>query len=80
VKGSYATPQTIIGALGAQRAEDNLSDAFTVWNRLQENILRGNVMIKSITENGTGMRKARPVVAIKEHVRINSELFELLPA
>lgn len=80
VKGSYATPQTIIGALGAQRAEDNLTDAFTVWNRIQENVLRGNVMIKSITENNIGMRKARPITAVAEHVRVNSELFSLLPA
>jgi hypothetical protein len=63
-----------------QRSEDNLSDAFTVWNRIQENVLRGNVMIKSITDNNVGMRKARPVTAVAEHVRINRELFDLLPA
>jgi len=38
------------------------------------------VMIKSITDNNVGMRKARPVTAVAEHVRINRELFDLLPA
>jgi hypothetical protein len=37
-------------------------------------------MIKSITENNIGMRKARPITAVAEHVRVNSELFSLLPA
>ena len=80
VKGSYATPKTISDALGVQRSEDDLSDAFTVWNRIQENVLRGNVMIKSITDNNIGMRKARPITAVAEHVRVNTELFDLLPA
>jgi hypothetical protein len=80
IKGSYAVDKTIRDALGVQRSEDNLSDAFTVWNRIQENVLRGNVMIKSITDNNVGMRKARPVTAVAEHVRINRELFDLLPA
>lgn len=80
IKGSYAVDKTIRDALGLQRSEDDLADAFTVWNRIQENVLRGNVMIKSITANNIGMRKARPVTAVAEHVRINSELFDLLPA
>lgn len=80
IKGSYAVDKTIRDALGVQRSEDDLSDAFTVWNRIQENVLRGNVMIKSITDNNIGMRKARPVTAVAEHVRINRELFDLLPA
>jgi hypothetical protein len=80
IKGSFAVDKTIRDALGVQRNEDALSDAFTVWNRIQENVLRGNVMIKSVTEQSNGMRKARPITAVAEHVRINSELFDLLPA
>ena len=80
IKGSYAVDETIRNALGVQRSEDDLSDAFTVWNRIQENVLRGNVKIKSITDQSMGMRKARPVTAVSEHVRINSGLFDLLPA
>jgi len=80
IKGSYAIDETIRGALGVQRSEDDLSDAFTVWNRIQENVLRGNVNIKSISDKNIGIRKARPITAVAEHVRINSELFDLLPA
>lgn len=80
IKGSFAIDETIRGALGVQRSEDDLSDAFTVWNRIQENVLRGNVNVKSISEKNIGIRKARPITAVSEHVRINSELFDLLPA
>ena len=80
IKGSFAVTETIRDALGVQRSEDDLSDAFTVWNRIQENVLRGNVKIKSITNQSVGMRKARPVASVAEHVRINSELFDLLPS
>jgi hypothetical protein len=80
IKGSYAIDETIRGALGVQRDADNLSDAFTVWNRIQENVLRGNVNIKSISDKNIGIRKARPITAVAEHVRINSELFDLLPS
>ena len=80
IKGSYAIDETIRGALGVQRSEDDLSDAFTVWNRIQENVLRGNVNIKSISNKNIGIRKARPITAVAEHVRINSELFDLLPS
>jgi len=80
VKGSFAIDETIRGALGVQRSEDDLSDAFTVWNRIQENVLRGNVNVKSISDKNIGIRKARPITAVSEHVRINSALFDLLPA
>lgn len=79
-KGTYANEGTVNDVLGAHRLQDTLNDAFTVWNRIQENVLRGNAMVRSITENNVGLRKARPVTAVKEHLRINSELFELLPA
>lgn len=80
IKGSYAVDETIRGALGLQRVEDHLTDAFTVWNRIQENVLRGNVNIKSISDKNIGIRKARPITAVAEHIRINSELFDLLPS
>lgn len=76
-KGSYATASTVRDVLQPQRIEDCYSDAWTVFNRIQENVLRGNATIKSITDKGNTMRKARPVNSIKEHVRINAELWDI---
>lgn len=76
-RGSYATRSTILDVMKSQRREDESPDAWTVFNRLQENVLRGNVFIKSLTDKGTTERKARPITNIKEHVRINSELWNI---
>lgn len=73
---------TVQELLCVRREEDNLKDAFTVWNRIQENVLRGNAMIRSVTNTPEGrkdtLRKARPVNSVKEHVRINEALFNLI--
>jgi hypothetical protein len=76
--GSYADSTTVTQALTAQRSSDTLTDAWTVFNRVQENVLRGNVFIKSITDkNGLRERKARPIASISEHVAVNQSIFDL---
>lgn len=79
LSGVYATDTTIADVMRVTRNEDNYSDAFTVFNRIQEGVIRGNAFVKSFTEKqpeGT-MRKARTLGSIKEHVRINSELWDI---
>jgi hypothetical protein len=78
--GSYADSITIRQALAHHRAEDNFSDAWSVFNRVQENVLRGNVFIKSITDKGIRERKARPLASIQEHVSVNQKMFDLVTA
>lgn len=83
--GTYADTRTIREALAYSRAEDNFSDAWTVFNRVQENVLRGNVFVKSVTKNDAGEfqmkeRKARPLASISEHVRTNQKMFDLIAA
>ena len=75
-----ADTTTIRQALAHQRAEDNCSDAWTVFNRVQENVLRGNVFVKSLTDKGLRERKARPIASIQEHVRVNQQMFDLVAA
>lgn len=77
--GSYYTDTTIGGVLDVKREQDEGIDAFSVFNRIQENVLRGHAMIQSFTAAAPfgAMRKARPVAAVKEHVRINREIFDL---
>lgn len=78
-KGVYATDTTVGNVLKVTRNEDKGMDAFTVFNRIQEGVVRGNAFVKSLNDrhpNGT-MRKARNISSIKEHVRINSELWNI---
>jgi hypothetical protein len=77
--GVYATEATVRDALKVQRNEDDYMDAFTVFNRIQEAVVRGNAFVKSLTEkNNEGiMRKARPVNSVSEGIRINSELWDI---
>lgn len=78
--GSYADAITIRQALAHHRAEDNFSDAWSVFNRVQENVLRGNVFIKSLSDKGMRERKARPIASIQEHVSVNQKMFDLIAA
>ena len=78
-KGSYAVAQTVKDVMSVRRVGDEGYDAFTVFNRIQEGVVRGNAMIRSITDKHPEgvMRKARPVNSIKEAVRINTELWNI---
>ena len=77
-KGTYATDKTVRDALSCQRREDDAFDAWTVLNRIQENVVRGNVMVRSITDRSQGERKARPIASIQEHIRVNQQLFDMV--
>jgi hypothetical protein len=81
-KGVFATQTTVNNVLQPQRVQDNMMDAFTVFNRIQEGVIRGNAFVKSLnaTHPEGHMRKARNVSSIKEHVRINSELWDIADA
>jgi hypothetical protein len=81
-KGVFATDTTVGNVLKITRNEDKGMDAFTVFNRIQEGVIRGNAFVKSLnaTHPEGHMRKARNVSSIKEHVRINSELWDIADA
>jgi hypothetical protein len=80
-RGVYALESTANDVLKVQRIGDEGIDAWTVFNRIQEGVIRGNAMIKSIVDvdnnpNGV-LRKARPVASIREHQRINAALWDI---
>ena len=78
-KGVYAIEKTITDVLAVNRNEDNYTDAFTVFNRIQESVIRGKAFVKSVTEatpHGS-IRKARPVNSVKENIRINGALWNI---
>lgn len=78
--GVYYTNDTINDVVRAQRAEDNGLDAYRVFNRIQENVLRGSAFVRSITnKHPEGVtRKARPIASVKEHTNINEKLWNIV--
>lgn len=78
-KGVYAIDKTITDVLTVNRNEDNMMDAFTVFNRIQESVIRGKAFVKSLTEATPygSIRKARPINSVKENIRINGELWNI---
>jgi hypothetical protein len=81
-RGAFATASTVNDVLRQQRLEDVGNDAWLVFNKMQENIVRGNAFVRSVTEQHPHgvMRKARPINSIKEAVRINRELWDIAEA
>jgi hypothetical protein len=77
--GTYAVAQTVKDVMQAKRLEDTTWDAWTVFNKIQENVLRGNAFVRSISKvhpEGT-MRKARSIHSIKTHVDVNQKLWNI---
>jgi hypothetical protein len=81
-RGAFATASTVNDVLRQQRLEDVGNDAWLVFNKMQENVVRGNAFVRSVTEQHPQgvMRKARPINSIKEAVRINRELWDIAEA
>jgi len=82
--GTYMSPHLLNALQMPQRINDVANDANTVFNRIQENIIRGNALVLSLTKNkdiadtyNTATRKARPVNSVSENIRINRELWDI---
>jgi hypothetical protein len=60
--------------LTARRAEDVGDDLWRVTNRIQENLLRGGLMRRTLTGR---LMRTRSITAIAQDVRINSGLWDL---
>jgi hypothetical protein len=86
-QGAYFTTDTIKGLFRSNRPADNGTSAWQIFNRIQENILRGGPDILSITkaQKETGQywgkqRKAKAVSSLPETVRINRNLWDMADA
>lgn len=82
LRGSYANNQTFNDMNTARRYGDNGPDAWRVFNRVQESLIRGGVRIRSYTEKTPygKTRTARPIAALSETVRVNRKLWDLADA
>ena len=62
---------TINTVLQARRGEDMSSDLWTVFNRTQENLLRGGFLVTG------GRRRSREITNIDKNIEINTGLWDL---
>ena len=62
---------TINTVLQARRGEDMSSDLWTVFNRTQENLLRGGFLVSG------GRRRSREITNIDKNIDINTSLWDI---
>jgi len=79
-RGTYSTNATaqLVG-FGISRREDAANDLWTVYNRVQENIVRGGAPVISITDkNPTGkLRSASAIRSPKANIDVNQSLWQV---
>lgn len=63
--------------LTPRREEDNQNDLWTVYNRVQENLIRGKVEIERQTGSGSRHATTRGITHIRREVDLNIELWQL---
>lgn len=81
--GVYYDPKTIDKILQPVRFEDTFSDAWTVFNRIQESVTRGKTLVASVTRDQDDRvsfryRNARALGAVSELVRVNRGLWDIV--
>lgn len=78
-RGAYADTRTAYTLLSTRRYEDMDSDLWTVFNRVQENLIRGGAEVVSFTDkNKYGKyRSSRPVGSVDESIRVNRGLWDI---
>ena len=75
--GAYTgLPVIPTGLDKVNRPEDSSNTLWHTYNRVQENLLKGNFKRNSV-HTRTGLRKARAVKVLSESMRINKELGDL---
>lgn len=79
--GEIKTENEISNAqiLNARRAEDIKDDLWTVFNRIQENIIKGGIKFKTVDQETGRIRQARTrqVNAIDQDIKLNRALWHL---
>jgi hypothetical protein len=73
-RGSFYTDNTVAQLTHLQRAEDIGADAYLLFNRIQENVLRGNVFVRSVTDLGA-LKVVSSVIARRERCPASKNTF-----
>lgn len=72
-KPTYS-PETLKGILAPKRDQDKASDLWTVFNRVQEAMIRGGFRVEVEGKKG---RKLKPIKSFEKDLSVNQKLFEL---
>lgn len=62
-------------SLATRRSADEGNDLWTVFNRIQENLIRGGAIVPGKVDNRGRRRRILPVRGIREEIRINQGLW-----
>jgi hypothetical protein len=77
-EGKITTPITPTQLLNVRREEDRRADLWTVFNRVQENVMRGGIEGVATDRNGRQVhRSTRGINGIDENVKLNRALWLL---
>jgi len=73
-----ASPVQPWSLLESRRSEDEANDLWTVFNKVQENLIRGGVGgLKKLDNGRHGWRTVRPVRGVGRNVELNADLWRL---
>jgi len=75
-----AMPVDVTQLVRIARKEDCEMDAFTIFNRVQENLIQGQYQTSTVTKRGIEQRKARAISAVSENLRINRAIWDAAEA
>ena len=84
--GAYFSHGTVRNMFQANRYEDHGPTAWKIFNRIQENIMRGGPSIVSLTnrakETGQGwkLRKSKAITSLPKTIDVNRKLWDLADA
>lgn len=80
-KNAIVTDYSLSKALLPKRAADCATDAFSVFNVLQEKAIRGGLIFQQADQSGRiDWKKSRGLNSVNQSVRVNRELWEGLEA
>ena len=79
LSGSYFTDRTISALTRAYRSEDAQQTLWAVYNRIQENLIRGGASIVSFTEKHPEgyVRRSKAIRSVDDNLRINRSLWDI---
>lgn len=79
MRGSFADDRTIQNLLSVRRREDEGLDAWTIFNKVQEHVIRGGAVVRSYTDKYPDgrARKSRPLGSVPAVVSANRDLWDM---
>ena len=77
--GSFFTGLTIKGLTNARRSEDTITNLWTTYNKIQENLIRGGAEVLSFSDRRPAgqFRRSKAIRSVNDNLRINRKLWDM---